>query len=315
MEDDSSDCSGISISHLICQEDCTDLDSNGGNEEARKFIPVGTEDEYIEKLVSKELAFESQGYHRSSPCDEWFIWARSTAVRWILQMRICYSFNHQTAYVAVSYFDRFFARRAIDKGKTWAVRLLSIACLSLAAKMEESKVPLLSDFSVEEYEFDIKAIQRMELLVLTTLEWRMSSVTPFEYLNYFPSKFECNERSKDSMHRAMEFIFDTIEVMNTLNYRPSTMAAAAILAASNERLTKELVESKMSTLTLCGSLDKENVYACYYAMYQESYKKLKILRRLASSELSANCSSVTDAVDVTDTASFTTTGNKRRKLQ
>lgn len=51
-------------------------------------------------------------------------------------------------------------------------------------------------------------------------------------------------------------------VISILDYRPSTIAAAAILAASNEGLTKELVESKMATLSLCGSLDKVTHFIC-----------------------------------------------------
>jgi cyclin D1/2/4, plant len=33
--------------------------------------------------------------------------------------------------------------------------------------------------------FEAKTIQRMELLVLTTLNWRMQAVTPFSYVDYF----------------------------------------------------------------------------------------------------------------------------------
>jgi hypothetical protein len=35
------------------------------------------------------------------------------------------------------------------------------------------------------YVFEAKTIQRMELLVLSTLNWRMQAVTPFSYIDYF----------------------------------------------------------------------------------------------------------------------------------
>lgn len=38
------------------------------------------------------------------------------------------------------------------------------------------------------YVFDAKTVQRMELLVLTTLNWRMQAVTPFSYVDYFLNK-------------------------------------------------------------------------------------------------------------------------------
>ena len=80
----------------------------------------------------------------------------------------------------------------LQSEKTWAIRLLSVACLSLAVKMEECRAPALSEFAVEEYNFESKVIQRMELLVLNTLEWRMNSITPFAFFHYFIAKF-CNQ--------------------------------------------------------------------------------------------------------------------------
>ncbi|KAF6172462.1 hypothetical protein GIB67_006975 [Kingdonia uniflora] len=67
------------------------------------------------------------------------------------------------------------------------MQLLDVACVSLAAKMEEIEVPLSVDLQVEEYKFIIEAktIQRMELLVLSTLKWRMRAVTPFTFMDYF----------------------------------------------------------------------------------------------------------------------------------
>jgi cyclin D1/2/4, plant len=35
------------------------------------------------------------------------------------------------------------------------------------------------------YVFEAKTVQRMELLVLSTLRWRMRAVTPFSYIDYF----------------------------------------------------------------------------------------------------------------------------------
>ena len=82
-----------------------------------------------------------------------------------------------------------------------------MACLSLAAKMEEVKVPPLSNFQIEEYSFGSQVIQRMELLVLHTLEWKMVSVTPFSFLQYFFIKFgKESPPSKNLVSRAVRFI-------------------------------------------------------------------------------------------------------------
>ncbi|EHA8586500.1 cyclin-D5-1 [Cocos nucifera] len=278
----------------------------------------------MKKLVFRENSFESRSHDRLSCSDsyssvveeDWFKSIRLTSVQWILKMRDYFHFSSKTAYLAVVYFDRFFMRRQIiDKGKLWAIRLLSVACLSLAAKLEEYRVPALSDYQIDGYEFNSKAIQRMELLVLSTLEWRLSSVTPFDYLSYFTYKFQCEHEKKDFLHNAVRYIFALTEVINVVDYRPSTIAAAALLAASSERYTKELLESKISSSSLCGSLEKDHVYACYSIMTAESSKNLKRTKRGAPSDLSANHSSIGDAIDLADSASFTGLREKRRRLQ
>ena len=97
--------------------------------------------------------------------------------------------------------------------KPWAIRLLSIACLSLAVKMEESGRPRLSQFLLEEgYEFKRKMVQRMELFVLTKLDWKMRLVTPFAYIHYFIKMF-CKEETlrKNMIPRTAQLILDAME--------------------------------------------------------------------------------------------------------
>jgi len=101
-----------------------------------------------------------------------------------------------------------------QKGKSWVVPLLSIACLSLAAKMEECVVPPLSEFPSEECKFDGNTIQRMELLILSTLEWRMSSVTPFAYLSHLTSKLQIDTEPKEFLSKSTGFIFAIIDGMS-----------------------------------------------------------------------------------------------------
>lgn len=105
-----------------------------------------------------------------------------------------------------------------QKGKSWIVRLLSTACLSLAAKMEELSAPMLSEYQSEDCGFDSNTIQRMELLILSTLEWRMSSVTPFAYLGHFRSKLQIDDESSEFQSKCIEFIFAIVDGMNSLQF-------------------------------------------------------------------------------------------------
>lgn len=93
----------------------------------------------------------------------------------------------------------------------WHIRVLSVACLSLAAKMEECRARPLTEYSVEGCPIEGSSIQRMELIVLNTLEWKMISVTPFTYLNYFATKFCGESRHQELVIQAAELILAIME--------------------------------------------------------------------------------------------------------
>jgi len=58
--------------------------------------------------------------------------------------------------------------------------------------------------------FEAKTIQRMELLVLSTLKWRMQSITPFTFLDYFLYKINGYQSPlKSSVMRSIQLISST----------------------------------------------------------------------------------------------------------
>uniref|UniRef100_A0A0A8YYU8 Cyclin-like domain-containing protein n=1 Tax=Arundo donax TaxID=35708 RepID=A0A0A8YYU8_ARUDO len=119
------------------------------------------------------------------------------SVSWILKARSYQGFQPATAYLAVNYMDRFLSsRRLPDHG--WAFQLLSVACLSLAAKMEETSVPSLLDLQIEStrYIFEPRTIRRMELLVLAELHWRLRTLTPFAFIDLFACKADSSGRNR-----------------------------------------------------------------------------------------------------------------------
>ncbi|KAH6760245.1 hypothetical protein C2S51_017194 [Perilla frutescens var. frutescens] len=71
--------------------------------------------------------------------------ARNEAINWMLKVTDCYGFNASTAVLAVSYYDRFITSRCFQKEKPWMSQLTAVACLSIAAKVEETQAPLLLD--------------------------------------------------------------------------------------------------------------------------------------------------------------------------
>ncbi|KAJ8541190.1 hypothetical protein K7X08_002006 [Anisodus acutangulus] len=180
-------------------------------------------------------------------------------------------FGMQTIYTSVIYLDRFLATRTIEIGEYWAVRLLSVGCLSLAAKMDENRgnLPALSQYPVRNYDINPNEIIRMELLLLEVLNWDMSCVTPFTFKKYFVSRC-CRENSRkhSTRMRIVEIIMSVLKDVRLMYHRPSVVAAAATLLAVNENLTREELEIEIYLLHLNGFLDIDNVWYCYYKLLE-----------------------------------------------
>lgn len=106
------------------------------------------EEEELTSLFSKETEYEiSYNVFEKNQC---FISSRRESVEWILKTTAYYSFSAQTGFLAVNYFDRFllFSFNQSLNHKPWMNQLVAVTCLSLAAKVEETDVPLLLDLQV-----------------------------------------------------------------------------------------------------------------------------------------------------------------------
>ncbi|KAF5738252.1 D5-type cyclin [Tripterygium wilfordii] len=313
----------LSLSSLLCHEN-EEAYFNGQENETDYMSYLGSfglgsedEEEYIEGLIRREDAqFDSKCHVSPSNdsavtvCQSSLKCARLESIEWILNTRAIFGFHFNTVYISVNYFDRFLSKRSIDDGKYWAFRLLSIACLSLAVKMEEYKVPALSEFPVEGYYFESKSIQRMELLVLNTLEWKMGLITPFPYLNYLIHKIGGESKPPKVGSGAVELIVAMIKEINLIDHRPSIIAVAAIFAASDGQLSQKSLEHKMNSLSLFGSLENEQICFCYNLMLEIEMRKSKAPISVISPPVSSMHSSSTDAVENT----FTSRAGVKRSL-
>lgn len=222
----------------------------------------------------------------------WLRNARLHAIDWIFNTQAKFGFSVQTAYLSINYFDRFLSKRSIDESKPWAIQLLSAACLSIAAKMEEQSVPPLSEYPIK-YRFENKVIKNMELLILSTLEWKMGLPTPFAYLHYFFTKFCNGSRSEIIITKATQHIVTLVKDFNLMNQRPSTIASASILAAFDSTLTKKEIDLRISLISSCGNLENEHVFSCYNVIQEKMRNKVN---KTPSSDLLSTESNSTSVV-------------------
>lgn len=257
-----SDC----FSDLLCGEDsgilsggdlpecsydfeyCPDFDDSIAEfiEQERKFVP-GID--YVER-------FQSQVLDAS---------AREESVAWILKVQRFYGFQPLTAYLSVNYLDRFIYCRGFPVANGWPLQLLSVACLSLAAKMEEPLVPSILDLQVEgaKYIFEPRTIRRMEFLVLSVLDWRLRSVTPFSFIGFFAHKIDSTGTYTGFLiSRATQIILSNIQEASLLEYWPSCIAAATILCAASDLSNFSLINAEHAE-SWCDGLSKEKITSCY----------------------------------------------------
>ncbi|XP_050103698.1 putative cyclin-D6-1 isoform X2 [Malus sylvestris] len=168
-------------------------------------------------------------------------------------------------------FDISIRREAIasisQQPKPWLIKLLAMSCISLASKMKKSEFSLLDVQGDGGIIFDTQTIQRMELLILGALKWRMRSITPFSFMSFVISLFKLED--PPLLHalkaRATQIIFKSQKDIELLVFKPSIIAASAVLSASDELLPMQFPCFKKA-LSNCSYVNKENMLQCYSAM-------------------------------------------------
>ncbi|XP_066399149.1 cyclin-D3-2-like [Miscanthus floridulus] len=229
---------------LYCPEEHLDLyqeepgegaDEQWPDQHGQQQQPAALDDELpalFEALRAKEgvvLAGEGEedGYGGAA--------GREAAIGWASRAAARLGFSALTAALAAAYLDRcFLPGGALRLGdQPWIARLAAVSCVALAAKVEETHVPLLPDLQLcaaaisdadaaDPYVFEAKTVRRMELLVLSALGWRMHPVTPFSYLQ--PVLADAAMRLRNCEGVLLAVMAD----WRWPRHRPSAWAAAAL---------------------------------------------------------------------------------------
>ncbi|XVE51233.1 hypothetical protein DITRI_Ditri02bG0023300 [Diplodiscus trichospermus] len=279
--------------------------------------------------------FSSESDHMPSPSylhclktSHFCVSFRQEAISLILQAQYSCNLDSFTPYLAVNYMDRFISRQEIPQRNPWVLRLLVVACISLAAKMKEIHFSPPIFLREEGFMFDAPAIQRMELLILDALNWRMRSITPFSFICFFISLFELKDPplTQALKDRATDIIFEARNEINLLEFKPSTIAASALLMASHELFPLQFPSFQTSILS-CEHVNKEKLLNCFNAMQEMVIKGTsESIEDMASSSSTRTPISVLDCHCCTKAESEGTTSTmaasampekreiKRRKL-
>lgn len=219
------------------------------------------DDQELSFLLSKE---SHQNFHNND-CSGAAVNHRREAVEWILEVVSHYSFTTLTAVLAVNYLDRFVEKFDECEKKPWMTQLVAVSCLSLAAKVDETHVPLLLDLQMDgrKYVFEAKTIQKMEILILSTLEWRMNPVTPLSFLDYITSRLGLKSYlSFEFLKRCECLLLCLLPDGRFRCYLPSVIATATMVHVINSLEPCIGIQYQSHLLGILG-INKEEVEECW----------------------------------------------------
>ncbi|CAL5197212.1 unnamed protein product [Lathyrus oleraceus] len=211
-------------------------------------------EDYLERLRGGDMNFN-------------LIDIRNEAIEWIWRASACYGFGPITLSQAVNYLDRFLSVYNFERGRDWSLQLLALACVSIAAKIEDSEISPKSEnieFGESMFVFETKGIHTMELLVLNHLNWKMQSSTPCTFVDHFLRKITCEQQtpSGSSILSSLDLILDITKHIDFLEFRPSEVGAAIAIFVSKELETSEIDD----VLTRFSVVEKDKVLKCIEVM-------------------------------------------------
>ncbi|KAH9394559.1 G1/S-specific cyclin-E1 [Tyrophagus putrescentiae] len=198
---------------------------------------------------------------------------RAMLLDWLNEVCQAYTLSRQTYYLALDFFDRYLStKRDICKKR---LQLLGITCLFIASKIEEIFPPKLDRFSfVCDGACDDKEILAKEQLVLNTLNWELSPLTPNSWLNVYMQIYSnnvlnkpCDKENAPDLSSGERFLFPNFESklfvqiahlidLCTLNagslaFPYSVIAASAFYHFTNEDVVLQCTGKTMEEMSAC----------------------------------------------------------------
>jgi cyclin E len=109
---------------------------------------------------------------------------RAILLDWLMDVCEAYNMHRETLYLATDFLDRYLSHQTnILKHH---LQLIGITCLFVAAKVEEIYPPKLTTFAyVTDGACTEQEILDMEIVIMTTLKWKLTPITPASWVNVF----------------------------------------------------------------------------------------------------------------------------------
>jgi hypothetical protein len=151
---------------------------------------------------------------------------RSILVDWLVE--VCFEFHllPETLYLAVGITDRALTKIVIPRKK---LQMIGVTSLFIAAKYFEMEPPSVEEFVfITDNTYRKDEILQMESHILNCLEFNLTVVTCYDFLDHFLKASGANDLVSDLAHFLSEL---TLQDYVMLSFLPSTIAASCVTLA------------------------------------------------------------------------------------
>jgi len=169
---------------------------------------------------------------------------RSFAVGCMIAIHLEFDLLPETLYLATNILDRFLSKVLVEEVET-PPQILAAASFLIASKYEDIYPPTSEQFVRFFHEtFDIPDLLEMEWTIFSELCFSISGPTLYPFLARFLRIADATKRQEKTAHYYLE---STLEKEEFISYRPSLLAAAAVLLATNHPKLLRRVDRRKRT--------------------------------------------------------------------
>lgn len=200
---------------------------------------------------------------------------RAILVDWMVEVHVKFKLLTETMFLSVNIVDRFLSIKPITRQK---LQLVGISAMLIASKYEEIYAPELRDFiHIADKAYSREEVLRMERLILTALDFNLSTSTPLHFLR----RFSKASKSDSKTHTLSKYLSElTLAEYGMLKYLPSHIAASSVYIA--RCMTGRAPWS--ATLEKYAGLREEDIADCVHELNAVLKKTLQTGYKLEHSD-------------------------------
>uniref|UniRef100_A0A7S0QDZ1 Cyclin N-terminal domain-containing protein n=1 Tax=Cryptomonas curvata TaxID=233186 RepID=A0A7S0QDZ1_9CRYP len=151
---------------------------------------------------------------------------RGILVDWMIEVADHFKLAAQTLHLSVNYVDRYLSAFPIKRP---SLQLVGITCIFIASKYEENHHRHVEDFvNIADRLYKTEEVFRMELKILVGLEFSLTAVTAFDFIQRLTSLCDMDIEAEQLSLYLAEI---ALQEVSFIMYRPSNIATSAVILA------------------------------------------------------------------------------------